>query len=74
MVAEVEQNCAAHTIFASNTSSLPIGGSPLTPRDLSKVIGRHLQSGGKKPAGGDYSSCGDIGANHRYHINWRKTG
>lgn len=24
MVAEVEQNCASHTIFASNTSSLPI--------------------------------------------------
>ena len=25
MVAEVEANCATHTVFASNTSSLPIG-------------------------------------------------
>ena len=43
--------------------------SPLTLRDLSKVIGLQLlQSGGKNAAGGDYSSCEYIiGANHRHH-------
>ncbi|CCJ85442.1 hypothetical protein BN133_1819 [Cronobacter dublinensis 582] len=36
MVAEIEANTAPHTIFASNTSSLPIGDiartSPMTAR------------------------------------------
>ncbi|XPE65025.1 hypothetical protein ACNKHU_14340 [Shigella flexneri] len=31
-------------MFASNTSSLPIGGVPLTPRDLSNLLRLHFFS------------------------------
>lgn len=41
--------------------------SPLTPRDLSKLSACISSVRWKNAAGGDYSSCGDIGANHRYH-------
>lgn len=42
MVAEVEQNCAAHTIFASNTSSLPIGDIAANAARPEQVIGLHF--------------------------------
>ncbi len=69
MVAEVEQNCATHTIFASNTSSLPIGDiAAHAARPPEQVIGLHFFSPVEKnAAGGDYSSCEYIGANHRHH-------
>ncbi len=57
MVAEVEQNCAAHTIFASIRHLYRLVISPLTLRDLSKYWPAFLQSGGKNAAGGDYSSA-----------------
>ena len=44
MVAEVEQNCAAHTIFASNTSSLPIGDIAAHAARPEQVIGLHFFS------------------------------
>ncbi|WP_086870985.1 fatty acid oxidation complex subunit alpha FadJ [Kosakonia pseudosacchari] len=44
MVAEVEANCAAHTIFASNTSSLPIGDIAANAARPEKVIGLHFFS------------------------------
>lgn len=44
MVAEVEQNCAAHTIFASNTSSLPIGDIAAHATRPEQVIGLHFFS------------------------------
>ncbi len=44
MVAKVEQNCAAHTIFASNTSSLPIGDIAADAARPEQVIGLHFFS------------------------------
>ncbi|WP_252182836.1 fatty acid oxidation complex subunit alpha FadJ, partial [Citrobacter sp. wls758] len=44
MVAEVEQNCASHTIFASNTSSLPIGDIAANAARPQQVIGLHFFS------------------------------
>lgn len=44
MVAEVEQNCASHTIFASNTSSLPISDIAAKAARPEQVIGLHFFS------------------------------
>lgn len=44
MVEEVEQNCASHTIFASNTSSLPIGDIAAKALRPEQVIGMHFFS------------------------------
>lgn len=44
MVAEVEQHCAPHTIFASNTSSLPIGDIAAQAARPEQVIGLHYFS------------------------------
>ncbi|HFZ8994315.1 TPA: fatty acid oxidation complex subunit alpha FadJ [Citrobacter freundii] len=44
MVAEVELNCAPHTIFASNTSSLPIGEIAARAARPEQVIGLHFFS------------------------------
>lgn len=44
MVAEVEQNCAPHTIFASNTSSLPIADIAANAARPEQVIGLHFFS------------------------------
>ncbi len=44
MVAEVEANCAPHTIFASNTSSLPIGDIAAKAPRPEQVIGLHFFS------------------------------
>jgi 3-hydroxyacyl-CoA dehydrogenase/enoyl-CoA hydratase/3-hydroxybutyryl-CoA epimerase len=44
MVTEVEQHCAPHTVFASNTSSLPIGDIAATARRPEQVIGLHFFS------------------------------
>ncbi|HFF8546739.1 TPA: fatty acid oxidation complex subunit alpha FadJ [Kluyvera cryocrescens] len=44
MVSEVEQNCASHTIFASNTSSLPIGDIAAFAQKPDQVIGLHFFS------------------------------
>ncbi|HCT5821003.1 TPA: fatty acid oxidation complex subunit alpha FadJ [Citrobacter sedlakii] len=44
MVAEVEQNCASHTIFASNTSSLPISDIAAHAAKPGQVIGLHFFS------------------------------
>ena len=44
MVAEVEANCAPHTIFASNTSSLPIGDIAAEAARPEQVIGLHFFS------------------------------
>jgi 3-hydroxyacyl-CoA dehydrogenase/enoyl-CoA hydratase/3-hydroxybutyryl-CoA epimerase len=44
MVAEVEQFCAPHTIFASNTSSLPIGDIAAHAARPEQVIGLHFFS------------------------------
>ncbi|WP_052285707.1 fatty acid oxidation complex subunit alpha FadJ [Kluyvera genomosp. 1] len=44
MVAEVEQNCAPHTVFASNTSSLPIGDIAALAQRPEQVIGLHFFS------------------------------
>jgi 3-hydroxyacyl-CoA dehydrogenase/enoyl-CoA hydratase/3-hydroxybutyryl-CoA epimerase len=44
MVAEVEANCAPHTIFASNTSSLPIGDIAAQAARPEQVIGLHFFS------------------------------
>ncbi|HBL7236513.1 TPA: fatty acid oxidation complex subunit alpha FadJ, partial [Serratia marcescens] len=44
MVAEVEANCAPHTVFASNTSSLPIGRIAEQAQRPQQVIGLHYFS------------------------------
>ncbi|WP_075181363.1 fatty acid oxidation complex subunit alpha FadJ [Pantoea sp. 1.19] len=44
MVAEVEAHCAPHTIFASNTSSLPIGDIAAGAARPQQVIGLHYFS------------------------------
>lgn len=44
MVAEVERNCASHTIFASNTSSLPISDIAAKAARPEQVIGLHFFS------------------------------
>ncbi|WP_368541723.1 fatty acid oxidation complex subunit alpha FadJ [Enterobacter soli] len=44
MVAEVEEHCAPHTIFASNTSSLPIGDIAASAARPGQVIGLHFFS------------------------------
>lgn len=44
MVADVEQHCAPHTIFASNTSSLPIGDIAAKAMRPEQVIGLHYFS------------------------------
>jgi len=44
MVAEIEQNCAEHTIFASNTSSIPIGQIAAKAARPGQVIGLHYFS------------------------------
>ncbi|MGP3592251.1 fatty acid oxidation complex subunit alpha FadJ [Vagococcus sp. WN89Y] len=44
MVAEVEAHCAAHTIFASNTSSLPISDIAAKAVRPENVIGLHFFS------------------------------
>jgi len=44
MVADVEQHCAPHTIFASNTSSLPIGDIAANATRPEQVIGLHFFS------------------------------
>ncbi|WP_312068730.1 fatty acid oxidation complex subunit alpha FadJ [Lelliottia nimipressuralis] len=44
MVADVEQHCAPHTIFASNTSSLPIGDIAARASRPEQVIGLHFFS------------------------------
>ncbi len=53
MVSEVEAHCAPHTIFASNTSSLPIADIAENAARPGKVIGLHFfQPGGEDAAGG----------------------
>ncbi|MEH8019021.1 fatty acid oxidation complex subunit alpha FadJ [Rheinheimera muenzenbergensis] len=44
MVADIEQHCAEHTIFASNTSSLPIGQIAAKATRPENVIGLHYFS------------------------------
>ncbi|WP_039058824.1 fatty acid oxidation complex subunit alpha FadJ [Enterobacter sp. Bisph1] len=44
MVGEIEAHCAPHTIFASNTSSLPIGDIAANAARPEKVIGLHYFS------------------------------
>ncbi|WP_116473369.1 fatty acid oxidation complex subunit alpha FadJ [Zobellella maritima] len=44
MVAEIEAQCPAHTIFASNTSSLPINQIAARARRPEQVIGLHYFS------------------------------
>ena len=44
MVAEVEQHCAPHTIFASNTSSLPIAQIAARAQRPENIIGLHYFS------------------------------
>lgn len=44
MVAEIEQHCAAHTIFASNTSSLPIAQIAARAQRPENIIGLHYFS------------------------------
>ncbi len=44
MVSEVEQYCGPQTIFASNTSSLPIGDIAAQARRPGRVIGLHFFS------------------------------
>ena len=44
MVGEIEQYCAPHTIFASNTSSLPIGDIAAFAQRPEQVIGLHFFS------------------------------
>jgi len=44
MVADVEEHCAPHTIFASNTSSLPIGDIAAKAVRPERVIGLHYFS------------------------------
>ncbi|MEN4912169.1 fatty acid oxidation complex subunit alpha FadJ [Erwinia amylovora] len=44
MVAEIEANCSAHTLFASNTSSLPIADIAAAAQRPENVIGLHYFS------------------------------
>ncbi|MGP7734133.1 fatty acid oxidation complex subunit alpha FadJ [Oceanimonas smirnovii] len=44
MVQQVQQQCAAHTIFASNTSSIPIHQIAEGAADPSRVVGLHYFS------------------------------
>ncbi|MBU3002028.1 fatty acid oxidation complex subunit alpha FadJ [Paraglaciecola arctica] len=44
MVAEIEENCAEHTIFASNTSSIPITQIAEKAKRPEQVIGLHYFS------------------------------
>jgi 3-hydroxyacyl-CoA dehydrogenase/enoyl-CoA hydratase/3-hydroxybutyryl-CoA epimerase len=44
MVADVERNCSEHTIFATNTSSLPIGQIAAKAERPENVIGLHYFS------------------------------
>ncbi len=44
MVADIEANCAAHTVFASNTSSLPIAQIAAKAQRPENVIGLHYFS------------------------------
>ncbi|ADU70086.1 fatty acid oxidation complex subunit alpha FadJ [Pantoea sp. At-9b] len=44
MVAEIESHCQSHTIFASNTSSLPIGEIAANAQRPENVIGLHFFS------------------------------
>lgn len=44
MVADVEENCAEHTIFASNTSSIPIAQIAEKAKRPEQVIGLHYFS------------------------------
>ncbi|MBD1390255.1 fatty acid oxidation complex subunit alpha FadJ [Neiella sp. HB171785] len=44
MVADIEANCSAHTIFASNTSSLPIADIAAHAKRPENVIGLHYFS------------------------------
>jgi 3-hydroxyacyl-CoA dehydrogenase/enoyl-CoA hydratase/3-hydroxybutyryl-CoA epimerase len=44
MVADIEQHCAEHTVFASNTSSLPIGQIAAKASRPENVIGLHYFS------------------------------
>ncbi|KAA1051165.1 fatty acid oxidation complex subunit alpha FadJ [Pseudocitrobacter sp. 73] len=44
MVSEIEQQCAPHTVFASNTSSLPIGDIAAQAQRPEQVIGLHFFS------------------------------
>jgi len=44
MVADIEQHCAEHTVFASNTSSLPIGQIAAKAARPENVIGLHYFS------------------------------
>jgi 3-hydroxyacyl-CoA dehydrogenase/enoyl-CoA hydratase/3-hydroxybutyryl-CoA epimerase len=44
MVEQVEENCAEHTIFASNTSSIPIGQIAAKAKRPEQVIGLHYFS------------------------------
>ena len=44
MVADVEENCAENTIFASNTSSIPIGQIAAKAKRPEQVIGLHYFS------------------------------
>lgn len=44
MVADVEENCAENTIFASNTSSIPIGQIAAKAKRPENVIGLHYFS------------------------------
>ncbi len=44
MVADVEENCAPHTIFASNTSSIPIAQIAEKAKRPEQVIGLHYFS------------------------------
>lgn len=44
MVADIEKNCAEHTIFASNTSSIPIGQIAAQAARPEQVIGLHYFS------------------------------
>jgi 3-hydroxyacyl-CoA dehydrogenase/enoyl-CoA hydratase/3-hydroxybutyryl-CoA epimerase len=51
MVSEVEQHCGPQTIFASNTSSLPIGDIAAQASDPAGDRPAFLQSGGENAAG-----------------------
>eukprot|EP00493_Phyllostaurus_siculus_P018354 UN18645 len=44
MVADIEQQCQSNTIFASNTSSLPISQIAAQAQRPENVIGRHYFS------------------------------
>ena len=44
MVADVETHCSEHTIFASNTSSIPIGQIAANAKRPENVIGLHYFS------------------------------